>query len=68
MKKELYIKRGLKHGNIALNNIIDNEILQSKSLKGIGKEIKRLEKANDYLSKGFDNGDTTKGARKKEGK
>jgi len=55
MKKELYLKRGLRHGNKALENIIEKEIIQSKSLKGIGKEIKRLEKANSYLSKAFEN-------------
>jgi len=65
MKKELYIKRGLKHANKALKNILDNDILHSKNLNGIGKEIKRLEKANDYLDKGFSNGSgTTKGSRK----
>jgi len=61
MKKELYLKRGLRHGNTALENIIEQEIIQSKSLKGIGKEIKRLEKANKYLDEAFKD-DATKGA------
>jgi len=54
MKKELYLKRGLRHGNKALENIINQEIIQSNNLNGINKEIKRLKKANDYLSKAFE--------------
>lgn len=53
MKKELYIKRGLRHANKALENILENEIIQSKSLKGITKENKRLRKGIDYLTKGM---------------
>ena len=50
-KQKRLIKRAFRKASKAMKNIIDNEIVQSKSLNGINTQTTKIERANAVLTK-----------------
>lgn len=50
-KQKRLIKRAFRKASKAMAYIIDNEIVQSKSLKGINTQTTKIERANAVLDK-----------------
>ena len=55
MKNKNLAKRGIRKAYKAMKKIIDKNMIQSKSLKGLTTETKKIELANQYLDKAFNN-------------
>ena len=51
--KERLAKRGIKKGSKTLNQIIESDVLNSKTLKDINRYTNLLKTANAYLNKAF---------------
>ena len=51
--KERLAKRGIKKGSKTLNQIIESDVLNSKTLKDINRYTNLLKTANEYLNKAF---------------
>jgi len=51
-KKKL-AKRGIRKAYKAMKRILDFDMIQSKSLKGLTTETTKIELANEYLDKAF---------------
>ena len=55
-KRRKLAKRGLRKASKAMQRILDNNMIQSKSLKGLTTESTKIARANEMLSKAFDKG------------
>ena len=55
MKNKKLAKRGINKAYKAMKKIIDKNMIQSKSLKGLTTETSKIELANEYLEKAFNN-------------
>jgi hypothetical protein len=52
-KRKKLAKRGIRKAYKAMEKIIDNNLIQSKTLKGLTTETTKIELANEYLDKAF---------------